>query len=177
MANEDEMRAYLLNILNQPGVREELSKAHVIFGMLMGDRLYTREEIENFMSHAQSFLARNRDATRNEDVEQVMQDLDEATNHFTNQGEIALRGGSAGRMLDFVFGKVALMSHNEKELYQVPQAVEALLGFGLIVSRNLDYSAYQLDVGVAVKAMDVNQATLRLVYRPVPKTIMPTRRL
>lgn len=173
MANEGEIRAYLESLLNAPGTREELEGKVNIFKLLMGDRPYPRQEVEDFMLRAEKFWQTHQKESVDSPAVMVLMELEERTDGFTRECEFVQKGGHSGSMLDQLFEVAALNSTTEEELDQMCLVTEWLLSFGLYAEYGKRYSDYQLDVGIVTRGIKPENAALRVVYRPQPKNIIP----
>ena len=171
MTRSDQVSSYFNSL--QTVNRSYASK--IVSSFLFGGRGFTKKTIFKAMDNITKYIEANGIRRRATPSHTLIVYLGQLTNHFTTEAGYLHDGELSGEVMEYM--NEFSLREKKKPLNpeDLPSIIEENLAFGLFQDFNLAFGDYQLDIGTRVANNDFRNGTIGLLFRPLPKVIVPDK--
>ena len=156
-------------LLKNPEYVEKLNAFLIYDFTVDGQRTYLGWEI-GAMQEAEAIIRQTEPKFDRDDARvELVQGLDESTNHFTREASFRLKGSPAGSMVDNCEGYREILGWGSEIL---PKLIENLVAGAIYVEFKLPFESYQMDITVNGQGLLQDTYFIDVQFRPIPKNVI-----
>ncbi len=173
MSNTKEVSDYISHLKES----EDVKTTHLVTSHLYGNRPFTAQTLFERMEMIMRQMDRIGIKSQMSAPFQLAKHLAQLTNDFTREAGYMETGGLAGETLSHL-NKFSL-EHRQIPLdeHQLAYLLDGNLAVPIyyLYKPRLAYGDYQLDIGTQVTSHTFENASIGIIFRPIPKIIAPDR--
>lgn len=164
----DELANWVAKRLDDPDFVESINRTIIINSVVDGQRLYSKDEIDDAEEERQAVLAENFKFAEDNICYILGVGLRQATQDFKNSGSFRLEGEMVSDLVDSYLYEAAKQGWNTDNLRI---ASEAVVTGAISLMFNKPFQSYQTDITIMGQGLQADTYFMDIQFRPIPKNV------